>query len=301
MIPFKISMMTATHNRPELLARLHSKLQAQSTNEVYEVQWLIGMDDAGEETERIVQNFKNNPSWLAIASYTYSGIGKTAVLNRLQEYQTGQVTIIVDDDDYLVDDAFDTIVRDWGAHENVDQIAYLQGNQLTLRKVKSYPMNLFVGNVFDYRFKADLRGDYFETYRTNYFNQFKFPEFEGERFVGEGTKWQPMALAADGVFVNKVMYLSKYLPEGLTSNARALQIKNPQGVMFRQKQIIQEPRFTIKKRLRAMVMYAIFSNFTTISDERTRLNNRFTRIVAEIGAVILRPYANLLQRNVEKS
>lgn len=77
------------------------------------------------ETQRFIK--ENDVDWLAIESFSLEKIGKHKVLNRLQYRHTGWGTLIIDDD-FLVLDAFQTIVNDGQAHPDLDEITYLRGN-----------------------------------------------------------------------------------------------------------------------------------------------------------------------------
>jgi len=298
-----ISILTTSRNRPELLKRLYKNIQNQVNEIGYSVQWLIGVDGDEKNTFAETQRFikENDVDWLAIESFSFEGIGKHKVLNRLQYRQTGWVTLIIDDDDFLVLDAFQTIVNDWQAHPDLDEITYLRGNKSEdMMPIKVFPYDFFTGNVFNYRYGNNLIGDYFETFKTTVFNGFEFPEFLDEKFIPEGSKWQQMAVESEGAFKNQVIYLSEYLPDGLTKNIRKLQVKNPKGFSFRQKQVFEEAKYPWRSRVRALVLYAIFMSYVTDERERVLLEVRWQRNIAAFLQMLLLPYAIWLRKKVDK-
>ncbi|MFP8048353.1 glycosyltransferase [Weissella confusa] len=295
-----ISIFTTTRNRPALLSRLFESLIAQTNLEDVHVEWIIGVDGDSEGTFELAQKFDFSGSdWLSIKVREFSGIGKHKVLNRLQGNQVGDVTTIVDDDDYLAQDAIEIIMDSWRENPDAEEIVFLRGNEKTGLPVQQFPYDTYKGDVFDYRYRGNLVGDYFETYKTNLYNNYVFPEFDDERFISEGTKWQPMAIGSIGVFKNKTIYFADYRDDGLTKNVRRNQISNPKGVMLRQKQIIEEPKFKLINRIRALVMYSLFTNYSYPDDERVILKKVYLRMLVHLLSVVMAPAAYFLKKKTQ--
>ena len=77
----------------------------------------------------------------------------------------------------------------------------------------------------DMTFKAGIRGDKAEVYRTNLLRQFPFPEFDGEKFITECVVWYRISRAGYKLsLLNEVIYLCEYLAGGLS--ARSLNLRS---------------------------------------------------------------------------
>lgn len=109
-----------------------------------------------------------------------------------------------------------------------------------------------------------------------------------------------MAVESEGAFKNQVIYLFEYLPDGLTKNIRKLQVKNPKGFSFRQKQVFEEAKYPWRSRVRALVLYAIFMSYVTDERERVLLEVRWKRNIAAFLQMLLLPYAIWLRKKVDK-
>lgn len=292
-----ISIFTTSKNRPQYLTRLYKSLDVQKNINNIKIQWIIGVDGDTKGTVDVVRQFESaHNNSLSIEVFEFPGIGKHKVLNRLQGMQRGFLTTIVDDDDFLVENAIETIFDVKNRFPKSEEIVFLRGNEKTGKPIRTFPSDEYFGNVFDYRYRDNLVGDYFEVYDTELFNSHTFPEFQSERFISEGTKWQPMSLNANGVFINKVLYLSDYHDDGLTKNVRKLQISNPQGVLFRQKQIFSENRFPIKIRLRSLAMYSLFLNYVDDVDEKSDVDRFLNSNILKIVSLLLRPFSYHLRK-----
>ena len=54
-------------------------------------------------------------------------------------------------------------------------------------------------------------------YYTNVLRENPFPEYPGEKFLGEDIVWIRIAKKYDMVHINKGIYVGQYLDEGLTN------------------------------------------------------------------------------------
>ena len=63
--------------------------------------------------------------------------------------------------------------------------------------------------------------------------EYKFPEFEGERFIGEGAVWNRFSQEGFKVrWFNEIIYVCDYLEDGLTKNQESLYLNNFCGYSY---------------------------------------------------------------------
>lgn len=105
-----------------------------------------------------------------------------------------------------------------------------------------------------------MSGDHCETLRTELFKSVLFPEFEGEKFVGEGAMWYLATQGYKVVYSDRVVYLCEYLENGLTKSGRAMRIKNPRGGMWHAYPFMGK-EFKIKIRLKNALLFNTYSYF----------------------------------------
>lgn len=103
-----------------------------------------------------------------------------------------------------------------------------------------------------------------EVFKTSCLKEFPFPEYQGERFLGEDIMWVRMARKYMMVHINKVIYIGNYQDDGLTKNRRLNNIKSPIVCMNRAKDFMGS-EFKKKYRLKAALQYVIYGKFADVS------------------------------------
>ena len=83
----KISILTPTYNRAELLKRLYSSL-VKNCKENLEIEWLIMDDGSKDETKIVVENFLKE-DFIKIKYQYQENQGKMAAINHLVPQATG--------------------------------------------------------------------------------------------------------------------------------------------------------------------------------------------------------------------
>ena len=101
----QITVFTPTYNRGNLLQCVYESLQKQTYKDF---EWVIVDDGSTDETERIVTEFKNGATFPIIYKKKKNE-GKHIAINEGCRLARGEWFFIVDSDDYLTDDALDTV------------------------------------------------------------------------------------------------------------------------------------------------------------------------------------------------
>ena len=104
------------------------------------------------------------------------------------------------------------------------------------------------------------QGDMAEVWVTDILKKFPFPEFPGEKFLGEDTVWIRMSGPYRMRFYNKVIYRSDYLEEGLTRNRRAHNLASPKGCTERARVFLESPYVTIAAKIKPAMQYWIYGH-----------------------------------------
>ena len=260
MMPYKkeppyVTILTATYNRKERLKTLFQSLEEQTCSDF---QWLIIDDGSTDGTEEYVKNLRTNR--FIIDYYKKPNGGKHTALNYSHPYILGNVTFMVDSDDFLTSDAIKLIIEDWEKYRDqasICGISYLKqypnGKHLSSLAPKDY----FEENDIHYRVNNRIVGDRAEVLRTEYFVEFNFPEFQGEKFMSEGLLFNTLALKYNMIYRNKAIYYCEYLEDGLTRSGRQLRLNNPLGMMENCKGFFVPPVNRIVKA-KEMTLYWVY-------------------------------------------
>ena len=231
----EITIITPTYNRAEKLSKLYNSLKNQTNKEFI---WLIIDDGSTDNTEDIINKFISE-NRINIEYYKKQNGGKHTALNiGIKKIQT-DLTFIVDSDDWLEENAVETI--------NMYHKKYKYNNQICgysfLRKYtngtvngKILDENEVIDDYINIRINGkDTNSDKAEVWKTKCLKEYPFPEFKDEKFLGEDIVWIQLALKYKMVFVNEAIYVSEYLDEGLTKNRRKNNINSSNGCYHRSK------------------------------------------------------------------
>ena len=243
-----ITVFTPTYNRAHLLPRLFQTLKMQT---VQDFEWIIVDDASNDDTETVVQQFREEITHFPIRYYKQKRGGKHRAINLAVELAAGAYFFIVDSDDWLPENAIELIIGWLQEIQGVPSLCGVAG-QKALADGKpvgsSFPGKEYVDASSLERKKLHIEGDKAEVFNTEVLRNHPFPEFDGEFFVTEAVCWN--AIAADGYKLRwhqEPIYYCEYLEDGLKktgANDLSGHIANFQGYSYYIRQCL-----TIKNRL----------------------------------------------------
>ena len=250
-----VTILTPTYNRANHLKKCYESLKMQICQDF---EWLIIDDGSTDETKDTIKPFLSETEFHVEYHVKKNG-GKHTALNYSHDFIHGRYTIILDDDDTLTPDAIETIKHYWEKYNENKEIWCLSFQKLLNGK----PVQLFdkeetISNHISFRIVSNRPFDCAEVMRSDIFKSYFFPEFAGERFIGEDCMWTTLALCYDTVYIRKGIYNCEYLEGGLTKSGRKFRLKSPNGGMFRSN-IYLESRFSLKLRIKHAVLYDIYA------------------------------------------
>lgn len=223
----KITVFTPTYNRAYIINNLYQSLLRQTFTDF---EWLIIDDGSTDQTEDMVSEWQKECDKFKIRYYKISNGGKSRAINKALDLAKGSLFLVVDSDDYLTDDALEK-VDIWEQQLDSNRYCAVSGN-LGLTK-ESTPNYLFESKYHDGtamdRYKS-VNGERAIAFYTEIHRQYKYPEFEGEKFITEAVAWNRMA--NDGYkirFYNDIICIYEYQEDGLTKAGNELFLNNPQG------------------------------------------------------------------------
>lgn len=261
----KLTILTPTYNRGGgELSQLYDSLKNQTCKDF---EWVIVDDGSKDNTHEVVKAWLSDSDFPIRYFFKENG-GKHTALNYAVKIIESELTFIVDSDDTLTADAVETVLRYHRRYEDEKNIcgyaflrAYPDGNV----NGKEFVPNERVASYTEARVNSDdTMADKAEVFKTACLKEFPFPEYQGERFLGEDIVWVRMARKYMMVHINKAIYIGNYQNDGLTKNRRLNNIKSPIGCMNRAKEFMG-PEFKKKYRVKATLQYIIYGKFADVS------------------------------------
>jgi glycosyltransferase involved in cell wall biosynthesis len=227
-----ITVLTPTYNRAHTLPRLARSLAAQGKAS-YE--WLVVDDGSTDETRTYLESIERD-GVLPLRFLSNINGGKHRAINAALPLARGRWTFIVDSDDALPEGALERITRHIEMVENDPSIGGIMGLRADFagRVIGGrLPPRRERMSATDITFRAGIRGDKAELYRTDLLRRFPFPEFDGEKFITECIVWFRIARAGYELLLDdEVIYLCEYQVDGLSARSLRLRVESPQGTLL---------------------------------------------------------------------
>lgn len=246
---FFCTVFTPAYNRATLLKRLYDSLTEQKFKDF---EWVVVDDGSTDDTESVMESFINEKK-IDIKYVKVENGGKHRAINVGVEMSKGKVFAIVDSDDYLTPFALEKIYTWFGEIEENNTLKYCG-----VAGCRGYNEHQIIGTTFEgeyldatniQRKHYNITGDKFEVYYTDIMRMYKFPEFEGEKFMPEIVVWTRMA--KDGYYIRwyqDILYLCNYLEGGLTDNNLKLLSNNPKGYALRIREQVKYAELSLKEK-----------------------------------------------------
>ena len=256
----KISVVTATYNRANLLPKLFNSL-CKNYKTYKDFEWVIIDDGSKDNTKEIVKKWKNEVDF-DIKYHYQENAGKMNAINGVMRYVSGDIIIEIDSDDYLTDGALKMVNDDYEKldNDNVYGIIYKRDivnkdtsikNDLDGKVIKLFDFYNVLGYDFDLAltFKASERKKYIYQLEHN------------EKFITESRTYYRMDQFYDGMlFRDKYIIKCEYMEDGYSKNINKTFKKYPYGYYQYFKECLSYcKKVLFKKRIYFVKHYILFS------------------------------------------
>lgn len=259
-----IAILTPAYNRCNLLGRLYASLKSQTDKDFV---WVVIDDGSTDRTEAYFASIEKNDDFQIIYHKKENG-GKHKALNYGYQFIEAPLTFIVDSDDYLTDNAIETIKKVYDKYKEEKDLcgfSFLRGKPNGgLLSDSGVPENAMKESYVECRINRNIGGDMAEVWYTECLKKYPFPEFDGEKFLGEDVVWIRLSDNYKLRYFNDVIYISDYLAEGLTNNRRKHNIASPKGCVVRAESFLNS-KASFKAKVKAMLQYYIYGQFANYS------------------------------------
>lgn len=212
-----LTILTPTYNRAYILHKAYESLLRQTDKDF---EWVIVDDGSTDNTRALVESWIAEQRVQIIYRYKENG-GKHTAHNTGVQMANGEITYILDSDDYIVDDAVETINSEWQiVRENhrIGSIDFLRGNPSSGCVIGDcFPADRMLANWIDLSVVRKIHGDKCGALRTSIYLAHLFPVYNDEKFVTEATVWYEIAKRYNMFCINKILQWTVYRQDGLTA------------------------------------------------------------------------------------
>lgn len=181
----RITVLTPTYNRGGSIQKLYTSLDNQS---IKDFEWLIVDDGSLDDTAQVVRKVQKSADFRIRYIYKENG-GKHTALNEGIKNIESDLTFIVDSDDWLKPNAIETVLRYYGKFWDRNGLcgySFLRVFPDGKINGKEFEPNEWVASYIEARINSDdTMADKAEVFYTHCLKEFPFPEYSGEKFLGE--------------------------------------------------------------------------------------------------------------------
>lgn len=235
-----LTIFTPTYNRAYLLERIYNSLSRQTN---YDFEWLVIDDGSKDNTEQLIQKFKNNNNPFIIRYYKQENLGLIRSFNKGIALASGDFLCKIDSDDFIVDN-FMNIVQVWiNEIKNHPSIYAVGGLRITpdglpIKKVWPPIANYIDASDLE-RQHYDLDADMTECWNLQVLRKYPFPVWNGEKFAPEQIVFHKIALDGFKIRWRAIpLTICEYQKDGLTLGSNKLERDNPMGYAMMYNQML---------------------------------------------------------------
>lgn len=220
----RITVFTPTYNRGHLLDRLYTSLLKQTNTQF---KWLIIDDGSIDDTRDIVSKWINEAKIEIKYCYKENG-GLHTGYNKAIELMDTELSICIDSDDWLTDNAIETVLDYWDQNKS-DDVAGIIGLDVDkngqvigdcLPKVKTINPVLLLANR--------CRGDKKYVVRNDIYKQVApMPVFNGEKNFNPHYMIMKMSKKYKFLILNKPLCVVDYQEDGMSANLYQQYLNSP--------------------------------------------------------------------------
>lgn len=248
----RITVFTPTFNRAYTLHKCYESLIRQ-TNQNFE--WLIIDDGSTDNTNALVNKWQLESRIKIRYIYKENG-GMHSGYNVAYDNISTELSVCVDSDDYLLDDAIEKIVDFWDNNKSDDVAGVVGLNVTNKSEIIGKPLpNLKRIKIYDYYNRLKGRGDKKMIYRPEIMRKFKSPEFKGEKLFPTAYKYFNADLEYDMLVINEPFCVVEYMEDGFTNNIIKQYKNNLKSFIYYREFIMKYPRATMKHKLNSAIHY----------------------------------------------
>jgi glycosyltransferase involved in cell wall biosynthesis len=276
----EVTVFTPSYNRTEMLTRLFESLSRQSN---FDFEWLIVDDGSTEDVRPVIDFFKRNTNSFPIAYIRQENQGKHIAINNGVALAKGKLFFVVDNDDYLSDDAIQQIIEAWAPIQNNPDYVGIAFNKCIIggTPLGAPKYDELDCTPMEFRFKLNGKGDKAEVIRTSFFKKYPFP-VNGEKFCPEALFFNRISQKLR--YINRNIYYCEYLADGLTSKIVEIRKNSPINTCLYYRELADSD-ISLKQKFKALVNYYRFARY--LSDERDQIQPKCSLLVKRIIQVSL--------------
>lgn len=252
-----ITVFTPTYNRDYIIRNLYDSLCRQTC---MDFEWLVVDDGSTDNTGETIKYFSSEKK-VTIRYFKQANGGKHRAINKGVREARGDYFLIVDSDDYLSDNAIESVIQLCEQIKGKPSFAGVAGIKMLFsgkRVGSELGFTTLDCSPFELTFKYHVKGDLAEVFRTNVLKEFPFPEFDGENFCAESIVWNRISQKYILRYTDMPFYFCEYREDGLSAKSIRLRMSSPRHSMLFYSEL-RKMTLSFPQKLKAIINYWRFA------------------------------------------
>ena len=226
-----LTIFTPAYNRGYIINKCYESLCRQTCKDFV---WLVVDDGSTDNTADLIKAWQQQENGFEIKYIYKENGGMHTAHNVAYENIDTELNVCIDSDDYMPDDAVEKIVGFWkkNGSDKYAGIIALDVYESNCKVVGKELPNQKSTTLTDY-YKNGGAGDKKLVYRTDVINSTpKYPEFEGEKYVGLAYKYHIVDKTKELLILNEPVCVVDYQADGSSFSMWKQYYNNPKGFAF---------------------------------------------------------------------
>lgn len=224
-----LTVFTPAYNRAHTLPRTYESLCNQTNKNFV---WMIIDDGSTDNTKELVNEWQSVDNGFEIEYFYKKNGGMHTAHNKAYENIKTEINVCIDSDDMMPVDAVDKILTFWEKYgsDTVAGIVALDADMSGKILGTELPKEITRTTTTKLYGKFGVTGDKKFIYRTDVINSVpEYPEFDGEKLVPLGYKYNLVAQKYEMLLMNEVVCLVDYQQDGSTNTIFKQYLQSPRG------------------------------------------------------------------------
>ena len=234
-----LTVFTPAYNRDYSIHLCYESLLRQTSKDFV---WLVIDDGSTDNTAQLIKEWQKKDNGFEIR-YVYKETGGMHTAhNSAYENMDTELSVCIDSDDYMTDDAVEKIVACWEKHRDekyagIIALDILEGGKVIGTELETDRVDTTLGGFYQRGGKGDKK----LIYRNDVMNKYPpYPTFEGEKYVSLAYKYEKADKEYTLVILNEPVCVVEYQQDGSSTNMFRQYLRNPRGFAFVRKESMKE-------------------------------------------------------------
>lgn len=234
-----LTVFTPAYNRDYSIHLCYESLCRQTCKDFV---WLVVDDGSTDNTAQLIREWQTRDNGFEIRYIYKKNGGMHTAHNTAYTNMDTELSVCIDSDDYMTDDAVEKIVDCWKKHGSEKYAGIIALDIFENGETIGLPLETD-------RFDTTLRGYYSRggkgdkklIYRNDVMNKYPpYPEFEGEKYVSLAYKYEKADKEYTLIILNEPVCVVEYQQDGSSVNMFRQYLRNPKGFAFVRKESMKD-------------------------------------------------------------